>query len=47
MVRLNSEKHIEFDPSSPYAGGKPGRCKRKNQRKALAKAEEDEEDEET
>ena len=33
MVRLNSEKHIEFDPSSPYAGGKPGRCKRKNLKK--------------
>ena len=30
MVRLDSEKHIEFHQGSPYGGGRPGRVKRKS-----------------
>lgn len=30
MVRLDSEKHIDFAPSSPFGGGRPGRVARKN-----------------
>lgn len=48
MVRLDSEKHIDFAPSSPFGGGRPGRVARKNAGKASeggddAAAEEDEE----
>ena len=34
MVRVESEKHIDFSLSSPFGGGPPGRVKRKNQKKA-------------
>lgn len=34
MVRLDSQKHIDFALNSPYGGGRPGRVKRKNLRKA-------------
>merc|ERR1719473_2105172 len=30
MVRLDSEKHIEFALTSPFGGGRPGRNKRKS-----------------
>lgn len=30
MVRLDSEKHIEFHHNSPYGNGRPGRVKRKS-----------------
>lgn len=30
MVRVDSEKHIEFAFTSPYGGGRPGRVKRKS-----------------
>lgn len=30
MVRVDSEKHIDFSPLSPYGGGKAGRVKRRN-----------------
>jgi small subunit ribosomal protein S9e len=47
MVRLDSQKHIDFALTSPYGGGRPGRVQRK---KAAAAAggdgEEAEEDEE-
>lgn len=33
IVRLDSQKHIDFSTKSPYAGGKPGRVKRKNAKK--------------
>lgn len=33
IVRLDSQKHIDFSAKSPYAGGKPGRVKRKNLKK--------------
>ena len=49
MVRLDSQKHIDFSLTSPFGGGRPGRVKRKNQRPVAKKAaggdghEEDEE----
>lgn len=49
MVRLDSQKHIDFSLTSPFGGGHPGRVKRKNQRAAAKKAaggDGDEEDEE-
>jgi len=44
VVRLDSQKHIDFSLKSPLGGGRPGRVKRKNQRKGAAggKAEEEE-----
>lgn len=32
MVRVDSEKHIEFALTSPFGGGGPGRVKRKAMR---------------
>ena len=29
MVRIDSQKHIDFAITSPYGGGRPGRNKRK------------------
>ncbi|KAH7845230.1 hypothetical protein Vadar_018366 [Vaccinium darrowii] len=49
MVRLDSQKHIDFSLTSPLGGGRPGRVKRKNQKAAAKKAaggDGDEEDEE-
>lgn len=46
VVRLDSEKHIDFSMKSPFGGGRPGRVKRKNLRKKSKKADEPEEDEE-
>lgn len=45
MVRVESEKHIDFSLTSPLGGGPAGRVKRKNQKKASGggDAEEDEE----
>ncbi|KAM4043669.1 small ribosomal subunit protein uS4-like [Anomaloglossus baeobatrachus] len=34
IVRLDSQKHIDFSLRSPYGGGRPGRVKRKNAKKA-------------
>ena len=34
MVRLDSEKHIDFAPTSPFGGARPGRVARKNSGKA-------------
>nr|KJB70959.1 hypothetical protein B456_011G097500 [Gossypium raimondii] len=49
MVRVDSQKHIDFSLTSPFGGGRPGRVKRKNQRAAAKKAAggdgDDEEDE--
>merc|ERR1712212_1282064 len=36
FVRLDSQKHINLAVNSPYAGGKPGRVKRKKIAKAAA-----------
>jgi small subunit ribosomal protein S9e len=46
VVRLDSEKHIDFSMKSPFGGGRPGRVKRKNLKKKTKKANEPEEDEE-
>lgn len=40
IVRLDSQKHIDFSLKSPFGGGRYGRVKRKNMRKGGAKAEE-------
>ncbi|KAL8429364.1 hypothetical protein Efla_001202 [Eimeria flavescens] len=42
MVRVDSEKHIEFSFTSPYGGGRPGRVKRKALRGGDSKDEDDE-----
>jgi small subunit ribosomal protein S9e len=34
MVRVDTEKHVDFSVTSPLGGGPPGRVKRKNQKKA-------------
>jgi small subunit ribosomal protein S9e len=47
MVRLDSQKHIDFALTSPYGGGRPGRVQRKRQAdKSGGDDEEAEEDEE-
>ncbi|CAL5338450.1 hypothetical protein ACSBR2_006495 [Camellia fascicularis] len=49
MVRLDSQKHIDFSLTSPLGGGRPGRVKRRNMKAAAKKAsggDGDEEDEE-
>merc|ERR1711862_444323 len=33
VVRLDSQKHIDFSLKSPFGGGRPGRVKRKNAKK--------------
>jgi small subunit ribosomal protein S9e len=33
MVRVDSQKHIDFALTSPFGGGRPGRVKRKNSAK--------------
>ncbi|THD21546.1 Ribosomal protein S9 (Predicted) [Fasciola hepatica] len=39
MVRLDSGKHINFSLTSPHGGGRPGRVKRKKDRKAQSEGE--------
>ncbi|KAL9138326.1 MAG: hypothetical protein Q9175_000469 [Cornicularia normoerica] len=41
VVRLDSQKHIDFALSSPFGGGRPGRVKRKKARAAEKKDEGD------
>jgi small subunit ribosomal protein S9e len=50
IVRLDSQKHIDFSLKSPFGGGRAGRVKRKNMKKGkntgdsgAAAEEEDEE----
>eukprot|EP00250_Pteridium_aquilinum_P034916 c8312_g1_i1 orf=310-900(-) len=47
LVRVDSQKHIDFALSSPFGGGRPGRVKRRNMKAATKKAGggEEEEDE--
>jgi hypothetical protein len=50
MVRVDSQKHVDFALSSPLGGGRPGRVKLKNMKAASKKAsggdgDEEEEDE--
>lgn len=44
MVRLDSERHIDFSVTSPYGQGRPGRVARRRaaQRAAAAGGEDDE-----
>lgn len=44
VVRLDSQKHIDFSTKSPFGQGRPGRVKRKNMKKGQSSggAEEDE-----
>ena len=44
IVRLDSQKHIDFSLKSPYGGGRAGRVKRKNERKAEGGEAAEEED---
>ena len=48
MVRLDSQKHIDFALTSPFGGGRPGRVRRKKSKAAEKGGDEDagEEDEE-
>merc|ERR1712168_26049 len=43
VVRLDSQKHIDFSIKSPFGGGRPGRVKRKNAKKGDAKGDDDDE----
>ena len=38
LVRVDSQKHIDFALSSPFGGGRPGRVKRRNLKAASKKA---------
>lgn len=46
VVRLDSQKHIDFSTKSPFGQGRPGRVKRKNSKKGTqgGAGEEEEED---
>lgn len=46
LVRLDSQKHIDFTPKSPFGGGRPGRVARRNAKKGEEGGEEGEEEEE-
>ena len=45
IVRLDSQKHIDFALTSPFGGGRPGRVRRKKA-KAAEKGDDGEEEEE-
>merc|ERR1712079_507615 len=45
VVRLDSQKHIDFSLNSPYGGGRPGRVKRKNMKKGQGGSGDEDEDE--
>jgi small subunit ribosomal protein S9e len=45
VVRLDSQKHIDFALSSPFGGGRPGRVRRKKAKAAEKKDGDDGEDE--
>merc|ERR1712167_564009 len=45
MVRVDSQKHIDFALKSPYGGGRPGRVKRRTVRNAGGDDAGDEDDE--
>ena len=49
LVRKDMEKHIDFSPTSPFGGGRPGRVARRNEKRKMkgsgegaAEAEEEE-----
>jgi small subunit ribosomal protein S9e len=39
VVRLDSQKHIDFALTSPFGGGRPGRVRRKKAKAAEKKEE--------
>ena len=43
LVRLDSQKHIDFSNKSPFGGGRHGRVKRKNMNKKSGGGDDDEE----
>merc|ERR1712050_600953 len=45
IVRLDSQKHIDFSTNSPFGGGGAGRVKRQNMKKGGGDGDGDEEDE--
>ncbi len=46
VVRLDSQKHIDFALRSPFGGGRAGRVKRKNMKKGTGGGGDAEEDDE-
>ena len=46
VVRLDSQKHIDFSLKSPFGGGRAGRVKRKNAKKGKGGGEAAEEEDE-
>merc|ERR1712154_431983 len=44
VVRLDSQKHVDFALNSPYGGGRPGRVKRKNMKKGKGGGGDDEDE---
>jgi small subunit ribosomal protein S9e len=46
VVRLDSQKHIDFALTSPYGGGRPGRVKRKRLAAATKKEDAGDDDDE-
>merc|ERR1712212_392173 len=46
IVRLDSQKHIDFSTNSPYGGGRAGRCKRKNAKKGGSGGGDDDDEDE-
>merc|ERR1712121_243947 len=46
LVRLDSQKHIDFSINSPYGGGRAGRVKRKNMKKGSGGGGDDEDEDE-
>lgn len=46
VVRLDSQKHIDFALNSPFGGGRPGRVRRKKAKNAEKKDEDAGDDDE-
>lgn len=46
IVRLDSQKHIDFALTSPFGGGRPGRVRRKKAKAAESKGDGDDAGEE-
>lgn len=46
IVRLDSQKHIDFALTSPFGGGRPGRVRRKKAKAAENKGGDDDAEEE-
>jgi small subunit ribosomal protein S9e len=46
MVRLDSQKHIDFALTSPFGGGRPGRVQRKKAKAGEGGGGDDEEEDE-